>query len=205
MKKNIFQLLIAGIPFLLFLLILYFVLSKKIENFDTNLYQKVSKLINPTNTKIIKIITFMGSAIGIFLGIIISCTFIKNNFDRIFLTLGMLGEVTLNNILKVIIKRPRPTINPLITETNYSFPSGHALAITAFTFFLLFFLWKMPINWIWKFIISIVFLGIIMLVMFSRVYLGVHYSSDVIAGFLCSASYILIITSFYPTIKQFFM
>ena len=65
MKKNIIELGIALIFLILFLIILYAVLTKKINSLDQFVYDKISRLINPTNTKIMNCITFFGSLIGI--------------------------------------------------------------------------------------------------------------------------------------------
>ena len=142
MKKNIIELGIALIFLILFLIILYAVLTKKISSLDQFVYDKISRLINPTNTKIMKCITFFGSVIGIIFGLFVSYFVLESKFDKIFLTLIMLGEAALNNLIKVIIKRPRPIINPLVTETGYSFPSGHTMSSTIFFSMILFFLWK---------------------------------------------------------------
>ncbi len=203
--KKIIQITIAVVFMIIFLSLLYLVLTKKIENMDYNIYQRISKIINPTNTAWMKTITFFGSLFGIICGIAISCFFLKKNFDRGFLCLTMLGEVIINNVIKILIKRPRPSINPLVTETSYSFPSGHTMAVTAFYALVLFFLWKSPLSLIWKIIITLISSIIILTVAFSRVYLGVHYTSDVLAGVSCSLAYVLLITLCYTNLKELFI
>lgn len=205
MKKNILPLLIASIFIIIFLGLLYMVLTKKIESFDHLVYEKISKLISPSNTRILKSITFFGSVFGIILSMIIACFFLKNNVDRLFLGLGMLGEVILNNVIKVLVKRIRPAVNPLVIETNYSFPSGHTMAITALISLLLFFIWQSPLTVLWKIIITIVGVSIIFIIAFSRVYLGVHYTSDVLAAICLSLTYVMLITLSYPKLKGLFI
>lgn len=190
---------------IIFFGLLYLVITKKIESMDHAIYEKISKIINPTNTKIMKVITFFGGTIGIIISVIITYFFLKSNFDRGFLTLSILGEVALNNIIKVIIKRPRPAINPLVIETSYSFPSGHTMAITAFYALILFFLWKSPLSLLWKTIITIASIIIILIISFSRIYLGVHYTSDILAGITCSIAYVLLITLCYTRLKGIFI
>lgn len=205
MKKNIIEIIIASICIILFIIILYTVQTKKINSLDQLIYEKISRFINPTNTKFMKIITIFGSVIGIAFGVFISYFFLKDKFDKSFITLAMLGEAALNNVIKVIIKRPRPTINPLVVETGYSFPSGHTMSSTAFFSLLIFFLWKSHLPTKIKIIITIPFVCIIGLVLTSRVYLGVHYFSDVFAGLLLSLACILLLSSGYPKIKKFFL
>lgn len=204
MRNNIIQIIMIIMLLLLFLLFLYLVITKKIDERDQKHYEKISKMINSKNTKIIKRITFLGSTIGIIMGIIISFLLIKDTFDRCFIAFSLLGEVLLNNIIKRLVKRPRPTINPLVVEKNFSFPSGHTMASTAFNLLILFFVWSFPIIMFWKLIITLIASVIILSVAFSRVYLGVHYTSDVLAGIACSSAYIMLLTLLYVPIKTLF-
>jgi undecaprenyl-diphosphatase len=205
MKKGWISLGIAGVLLITFCVILYLVWTKKVDKIDKFVYAFISKGISLKNTKIMKFLTFFGGTVGIALGLLVSDFFIKDNFDRIFLTLGILGEVALNNLIKVVIKRFRPTINPLVIETGYSFPSGHTMSTTALYSLLLFFLWKSSIPIALKVFLSIPFIMIIFCVLISRVYLGVHYISDVTAGLCLSLSYVLVITFFYSCLRNYFI
>lgn len=204
MRKNILQIILAVIFLIIFFLMLYLVITKKIGTLDQFVYNKIAKMINPKNTKIMKFLTGFGSVFEIILIIFISMLFLKNNFDRTFLILGTLGEAAINNVIKILVKRPRPTINPLVIETSFSFPSGHTMAATALYLLLLFFLWKSSLPKEIKLFLTIIGIIIILCVALSRIYLGVHYFSDVIAGLCCSISYVLLITYFYSDLKHFF-
>jgi undecaprenyl-diphosphatase len=85
-------------------------------------------------------------------------------------------------ILKVIFARERPDVERLAEASGYSFPSLHALTCTAFFGLLIFIIWNMDFSRIIKVLVTIFSVFIIAVVSFSRVYLGVHYESDVIAG-----------------------
>lgn len=196
------QLIMALICLSLFFILLYCVVTKKIEKMDQSFYQKVSKKINKRNTFIMKGITFFGSTIGIIVCILLSFIFIKNPFDREFIVITILGEVLLNNLIKLIVKRLRPSINPLVVEKSHSFPSGHTMASTVFYSLIVFFLWKFPISFVIKIIITLFIIAMVMSIMYSRIYLGVHYLSDVLAGACCSLFYILIVTFLYTPIKD---
>lgn len=103
-------------------------------------------------------------------------------------------EATLNEILKRIVARPRPPLeHRLIAEQGFSFPSGHAMASTAFYGFLIYLAyryWRRAIKWA-----AIVPLALIPpIVMATRVYLGVHYASDVLAGCLYSIAYLTLLS-----------
>ena len=94
--------------------------------------------------------------------------------------------VALNALLKVIVQRPRPEGFRLIEESGYSFPSGHSMVAMAFFGLLIWMIWRyhrrdaMRVVWCVTFGLVIAMVGI------SRIYLGVHYASDVIAGFCVS-------------------
>lgn len=101
----------------------------------------------------------------------------------------------LNQLLKNILQRPRPTEFRIIEETGYSFPSGHSMTSMAFYGYLIYLIYKYVKNKYVKWI-SIVLLGILICsIGISRIYLGVHYTSDVLGGFLISVSYLVIYIS----------
>ena len=101
----------------------------------------------------------------------------------------------LNIFLKNIIQRPRPDDFRLINETGYSFPSGHSMISMAYYGYLIYLIFKFVKNKKLKTFL-ITFLCILILTIgLSRIYLGVHYTSDVIAGFVLSVSYLIIYTS----------
>lgn len=105
----------------------------------------------------------------------------------------------INRVIKFIVKRPRPDkIFHLVVETNYSFPSGHSMS--AMAGYGLFIIELKNSQWQYKKIGMFICGLMIFLIGLSRIYLGVHYFSDVIGGFLLSLSYLLFVydnTSFY--------
>ncbi len=107
---------------------------------------------------------------------------------------NLAAEALINEIIKRIVGRPRPPIeHRLIAERGFSFPSGHAMASTAFYGFLIYLVyryWRRAVKWI-----AIVLLALIPpIVMATRVYLGVHYASDVLAGCLYSIAYLTLLS-----------
>ena len=105
----------------------------------------------------------------------------------------------INRLIKYIIKRPRPPQRlHLVKETNYSFPSGHSMSAMIGYGLLVLEVQKSSLKY--KKVIEIFLMMMIFLIGLSRIYLGVHYFSDVIGGFLLSLSYLLFIyynTSLY--------
>ena len=179
-----------------FLKILEDVFSKEIMNADVIGYGLISKyLMSDFATVIAKFITNFCS---VFFVIFLSLTLfivIKNKKIGILINLNLVIATAMNLILKNILQRERPTEYRLIDEKGYSFPSGHSMVSMAFYGFLIYLIYKYVKNSKLKYI-SISLLGIlIILIGISRIYLGVHYTSDVLAGFLISISYLILYTS----------
>lgn len=156
-------------------------------------------LISDFVTPIAKIITNLGGAISLISITIILLVVLKNKKIGIAVMINLLISTVLNIILKNVVQRPRPNEFRLITETGYSFPSGHSMVSMAFYGFLIYLIYKLvKIVNKWTLIISLSI--IICTIGISRIYLGVHYASDVLAGFTISISYLVIYTSI---IKRF--
>lgn len=180
---------------ILFLEIAENVLAKEIMERDIRGYYYISRyLINDTVTPIAKVITQFGGPIIIVLLAICSSIYFsdKKITISIFLNLGLVGLI--NHVLKRIVQRPRPIEYRIIDERGYSFPSGHSMASMAFYGFLIYLIFKKVKNKKLKvFEIAILSLLIVLIGM-SRIYLGVHYTSDVLAGFFLSIAYLVLYT-----------
>ena len=99
------------------------------------------------------------------------------------LALAVFGGMLLNFLLKLAFERPRPRFdNPLLNLTTYSFPSGHTLMATVFYGTLGVLIMTRLRSWLWRALVITLAAGMILLVGFSRIYLGVHYLSDVLAA-----------------------
>lgn len=172
------------------------VFNKEIMNGDIIGYKIISEfLISDFATPIAKFITNFGGSIALIVIAILLFVCIKNKKIgiSIFMNLGIAAG--LNWTLKQILQRPRPTEYRIINETGYSFPSGHSMTSMAFYGFIIYLIYKYVKN---KYVKAslIVFLSILIIsIGVSRIYLGVHYTSDVLAGFLIAISYLVIYTS----------
>lgn len=172
------------------------VFSKEILRADIVGYDLISSfLISDFATPIAKLITNFGGALVLIGTTIVLVISIKNR--RIGLSIiANLGIITgLNIVLKQIVQRPRPTEYRIVNETGYSFPSGHSMVSMAFYGFLIYLIYKYVKNQYLK-IGLITFLSILIIsIGISRIYLGVHYTSDVMAGFCISVSYLVLYIS----------
>ena len=163
------------------------VLEGDTRRFDEATRAAIHQLASPPLTTIMRGISFLGSTEFLFgATALIVIAFVLRKWKREGLLLGitMFGASMLNITLKLAFKRvrPEPFFN-LATPRTYSFPSGHALASFCFFGALGVILHARTDNRRKRLVIRIVAPIIIFLIGFSRIYLGVHHTTDVIAGF----------------------
>ena len=171
------------------------VLDLEIAKLDIAGYKFVSKyLISDNLTPIIKGITQFGGAIFLIGLAIILAIVIKNKKTAMLIWANLGISTLLNQTLKYIVQRPRPTEFRIIDESGYSFPSGHSMVSAAFYGFLIYLIYKNVKNKYLKLGLISALSLLIILIGTSRIYLGVHYTSDVLAGFLISISYLIVFT-----------
>ena len=169
------------------------VFHQEIMNGDIVGYDIVSKLFKfNVSTPIAKFITNFGGAIFVISLTTILFFVIKDKKIGISI-IANLGIVTiLNQIIKFIMQRPRPTEFRIIEETGYSFPSGHSMVSLAFYGYLVYLIYKYINNKHLRRTLIIILSILICVIGVSRIYLGVHYTSDVLGGFLISLAYLII-------------
>lgn len=172
------------------------VFNKEIMKGDIIGYKIVSTfLISDFATPIAKFITNFGGAIFLVIATITLFIVIKNKKIGISILSNVAIVTVLNQLIKRILQRPRPTEYRIIEETGYSFPSGHSMVSMAFYGYFIYLIYKYVKNKYVKWI-SISLLSLLICVIgISRIYLGVHYTSDVLGGFLISISYLIIYIS----------
>ena len=169
------------------------VLDNEINKLDVAGYTFIAEnFISDSLTPIVKVITQFGGEIFLILLAIILFIVIKNKKTGFMIWLNLGLSALLNQILKHIIQRPRPDEYRIVDASGYSFPSGHSMVSAAFYGFLIYLIYKNVKNKYLKWsLISILGL-LVVLIGTSRIYLGVHYTSDVLAGFLIAISYLIV-------------
>ena len=194
-----FRLVIAVILFLVTLFVFVAIADEIVlehENgFDTSIANAIMSLDSPLATKIFETITFFGSSSFLFpaYSLVIVYHLLKKHW-KLALDVATIGitSTALLYILKNIFQRARP-LDPLIRNvTGFSFPSGHSFS--SFTFFgmLAYLIWQTQLKNSWKILTTVVLFLLATSIAFSRVYLRVHYPSDVIAGFCLSMIWLMI-------------
>ena len=176
-----------------FFIIVIDVKVNQITNIDKKVYETISTyLISDNMTKIEIIITnFAGMHFLIGFSILLFLV-IKDKKIGISIFLNLLLSALTNFSIKQIFQRPRPINSRIIDESGYSFPSGHSMVSMAFYGYLIYLIHKNIRNKYVKLALNLLLSILIISIGISRIYLGVHYTSDVIAGFLVAISYLII-------------
>ena len=172
------------------------VFNKEIMQGDIIGYKIISTfLISDFVTPIAKFITNFGGAVFLSIATIALLLLIKNKKIRLSIFSNIVIITILNQLLKRILRRPRPTEFRIVEETGYSFPSGHSMVSMAFYGYLIYLIYRYIKNKYVKWTLITILSILICLIGISRIYLGVHYTSDVLGGFLLSISYLVVYIS----------
>lgn len=189
LKKNYRRYLFL-IPLVLFIADYLLIVNGWMKIIDQFVFESLRFFASDQLKEIFKIITNLGSFWGIL--IVIFLVFLVNRKVSYICLGASIIQTSLNRVIKAIVRRPRPNVDVFIRENNFSFPSGHAMAITCLYGLLIYYLYKSEIRY--RKLLIVICVLIIVLVSLSRVYLGVHYFSDIIGGILLSSSLVLYIS-----------
>lgn len=197
MKKIKKEYYLIAVLLILFTLLTLFVVFGKADLIDEKVFNSVIRLKSSALTKVLYIITNIGSTIGVvsillFLGIIF---WRKKSFSDFKYVVGNAGiGVLLMKILKHMIKRIRPTWK-WIVQGGFSYPSGHTISAVVL-YGTLILLVNKKLNGKYKTPIIIFLSLMIFLISISRIYFGVHYLTDVVASLILGSIILIISNSF---------
>jgi len=169
-------------------------MREPITQFDRMVAVALNERAYPLFTQVMKVVTFFGGGVWVATVCTVGVAILawrKMWRDALVLLTSVAGAALLMTVLKLLVQRPRPDfIEPLVHAGGYSFPSGHATTSAA----LYLTLGLLAAGWVkrWETRIYILLgsLAVIALIGFSRLYLGVHYVSDVLAGFALGAFWV---------------
>lgn len=172
------------------------IFREKKETFDQHAFKFLTERVNEMNTDLMQVFTFLGThtfLIPANLILIAYFLFIKKHrWYSIKVPVVAISSLLLMFVLKLIFHRDRPLSPLLEAARGYSFPSGHATMSITFYGLMIFIVWHyIKQSWLkWSLTIILVFL--VIFIGISRVYLRVHYASDVLAGFCVGLMWLLL-------------
>ena len=192
LKRNKSFSITFGVFLGLFIILSLLICTGYIDHIDNIIHSYILKIRSEKLTSVFKIITnFAGASFLLAISLIL-LILTKKKIYPLFILINTSSSFLVNELMKNIFIRHRPVGIGLILEKGYSYPSGQSMVSLAFYGFITYLLFKKYRNKVVRIILFLTFSIIILLIGFSRIYLGVHYLSDVIGGFLLAISYLLI-------------
>jgi len=192
---------LAGIFIFLFFKILDSVLEQaSLARFDLVVFNSLDAIRTPILNDIMTLFTLLGNWEIVILGVIFSCVFFagRKRWNKVIALIvsPAIGEVFVF-IVKNLVQRERPiTISQFIIENGFSFPSAHSFVALSFYGLLTYFAFRHARRKRIKLGILIAGIVLILVIGFSRIYLGVHWASDVLASYASGAAWLaLVITA----------
>ena len=193
MKKKY---VIALLSFLCFLTVMLLVIIGNINGFDDVIYEKIYSIRSDFFDTFFISITKLGNTISVIVITLFLLCFLKRK-DRILLVGSLVFTTLINQAIKYLIQRPRPPLERrLVKQGGYSFPSGHTMGALCLYGVLLYFVITKIKNKRLRYILTILFVFLAISIGVSRIYVGVHYPSDVLAGYLLEIPILIIVISF---------
>ena len=184
-NKKITNCIIAGMLLLLFFIITTLVITNNISWFDDSFYNFIMSFRSNILDSILKSITHLGDTLIIMIIVVVMLIFL-NKKDRTILGSTTILTVGLNQGIKHLLRRPRPDHLRLIKQGGFSYPSGHSMIAICVYGIMIYLINKKVENKKIKIILNILLALLILLIGISRIYVGVHYPSDVIGGYTLS-------------------
>ncbi len=179
----------AGALLLIFIVLSQSFSAKWLQAFDQHVGGYIQEMRGDLWTSVAKVFTFMGSGSTEFILFFLVAGLLyfkfKHKWETLVLFFGVLGAWLLNTGLKKLVERDRPSAEGWLVEVDgFSFPSGHAMVSILFYGLLAYLLWvNVRQSWRAAWLIPTFAILVILCIGLSRIYLGVHYPSDVVAGY----------------------
>lgn len=196
----------ASICLLLFAVIAYFVVSNEsvLSAIDQPIQQLLRGTLTPEKTIFFKYFTKFGNTATIAFLFIISFLVLyiklKDKVASYWLAINTVLISGIGNLsLKYLFNRPRPSVEHLVAAKHASFPSGHAMGSMLFYGTLILLAYKYIDHKSMRLVIQITLGIIILLIGASRIYLGVHYPTDILGGYLLGGAWLMFSYPYFKT------
>jgi len=162
------------------------VLARQASQIDNAFFNLIYSMRRENITAVMLFLSYLGSEVIIFTSVIIVIflTIRKHRRETVIFAIMLLMGVAATTTLKLLYKVPRPGIFALTTESSYSYPSGHALNSLLFYGAISYFVYHFTKNKKLSVFMLVIASILIFLIGLSRVYLGVHHASDILAGYI---------------------
>ncbi len=179
----------------LFILDLTLVISGNTEVFDNTIYLLVRNFNNVYFDNFFKFITMFGNPKVVII-ILIILNILLSRKDALICDILSITSVITNFIIKNLVMRDRPNVLRLIKQGGYSFPSGHAMISIMLYGYLFYLVHKHITNKKLKYLLQFFIIIFIFLLCISRIYVGVHYATDIIGGVLLGLFLLILILNY---------
>ncbi|HAX71993.1 MAG TPA: PAP2 family protein [Firmicutes bacterium] len=203
--KNIIFFSISLICFILFFIFQRYIFSTDLQQTQQVINNVFSNLQSPLLNKIVIFITYTGNTLPLlFFTLFISILLFQHRFkiESYFLIFHFITLALSNYLLKLHYQRERPLFNPLIEQGGYSFPSGHAMINLGMGIFISYLIFKVLQYFKPAMFMTLVIMLYVLLIGISRVYVSVHFLSDVIGGWLFGTGVACFMIVLYEWVHQ---
>lgn len=181
--------------------------SDLLADYDQAITQYVISLRSPNLTKFLMFVTNVGDFYGyvIVVGIFtLLSIFVFKSWKYILQIVFVLVLSSISNlILKRFVDRARPGIEHMVSVETLSYPSGHAMSAIAFYGFLIYLFYRFKMNMVLKSVIILILVLLIFSIGFSRIYLGVHFPSDIAGGYIAGFIWVVFCVVLFNLIEVF--
>ncbi len=180
--------------------------------FDVTITQELQKLKADWFSTLMYSLSWMGFApqvdlISLLVVVLLFASGLR--WETLVAVANVIGISALGTLIKLLVSRPRPTadvVSVISQLSDFSFPSGHVLYFTAFFGFLLFLTYTLVKPSWWRRVLLVVFGGMVALIGPSRIYVGQHWASDVLAAYLLGSIWLAFVVYIYRRGKpRFFL
>ena len=159
---------------------------------DTSIYNLIFKMQSVSTTVFMQFISYLGSATILITITLIILIVSKNKKAASKIAVNLTMVFLLNRLLKLLFRRERPAVLRLAEEKGFSFPSGHAMVAIGFYGYIIYLVYKYVKNKKARNVIIALIGALILLIGISRIYLGVHYATDIIGAYIIGLIYLYV-------------